>query len=113
MLKSIWLKLSGALAAISAILIIMLKSEKSKRKAAELEASIEKSNRETLEKERDIISDIDGDREVRDEKRTEKAIYNAEHAEALKNNDSNDAVVDGIFGMLNKNNHSSKAPKDS
>ena len=95
MLSSIWAKVSGALAVIGGILLLMLRGERSARKAAELEASIEKGNRKTLEKERDIISNIDEERESWNEQASEEAIYNAQFSESLKSSNDNDAIVDG------------------
>lgn len=109
MLSSIWAKVSGVLAVIGGILLLMLRGERSARKAAELEAGIEKGNRKTLEKERDIISSIDEDRENWKEQASEEAIYNAQFSESLKGNDDNNAVTDGILGMLNKDNSKNKA----
>lgn len=108
MFKSLWIKLSGVLAVIGGILLLMLRGERSKRKAAVLEANIEKGNREHLEKERDIISNIDENRQDWNKKQSEEAIYNAQFAESLK--DSNDAdTVDNLVSLLNKNNSKDKA----
>lgn len=108
MLSSIWAKISGVLAVIGGILLLMLRGEKSKRKAAELEASIEKGNREHLEKDRVIISNIDEEREEWKNQQSDEAIYNAQFTENLKSNDDNHAVVDQLTSVLNKNNSKDK-----
>ena len=89
MLGSIWAKVSGALAVVGGILLLMLRGERSARKAAEFEASIEKDNRKTLEKERDIISNIDEEREEWKDQKTDEAVYNAQYLEELKHEKDN------------------------
>lgn len=103
MLKSIWLKLTGALAAVSGVLLLMLKRESSKREAAELEAKTEKANREQLQKHDRIVSEIDEGREDWTREQTEEAIYNAQYIESLKHETDDRTVITNLVGVLNKN----------
>lgn len=104
MFKTLWLKLAGVFAAISGVLLLMLKRESSKRAAAEQEAKTEKANRELLQKHDRIVSEIDEGREDWTKEQTEEAIYNAQYIESLKHETDDRTVITNLVGVLNKNN---------
>jgi len=104
--SGVWAKVTGIAIAAFGILLLVLKSEKSKRKAAELEATIERENRELLEKEKEVINNIDKDREIEQEERIKVNNQLAKDLEALKHEENNHHIVNGIINILRNKNDS-------
>lgn len=87
------------------VLYMLLRIEKSKRKAAEKEASIEKSNRKLLEKEKEVVTDLDLHREKDIKRLADKKEKQATQIEELKHETDNDNVVDNIVRLLDKDSN--------
>jgi uncharacterized iron-regulated membrane protein len=109
MFSGIWAKITAGLSVLAGILFLMLRGEKSRRKAAEFEASTEKGNRELLEKEKTVLNKIEEDRKVWDEEQAKSHLDNVVELEKLKNEDNDSAVVDSMLSMYNKDSNKDKA----
>ncbi len=101
-------KILAVLGSIIVALFAMFKMEKSKRKAAEFEADTEKGNRQFLEKEKEVIADIDKSREKWDNTQEAEHVDNIVKLEGLKNEDNDSDVVDDMLSMYNKDSDKTK-----
>jgi len=102
MFSGIWAKISAGLAVIGGVLLLMLRGEKSKRKAAELEASIEKENRKNLQNAKKVVEEIQENRQKFDEEQEKNHTADIVELEKLKNEDNDSVVVDGVLSMYNQ-----------
>lgn len=100
-------KITAGLAAIAAVFYALFRVEKSKRKSAEKEAQIERSNREFLERERMINDKIREDTEVWKEEQETELKTDLEKLKALKYEDDSATTVNSVLQLLNNDNKES------
>ncbi len=102
MIKS---KLIAALTAVAGVFWFLFKSERVKRKAAEQEAMIEKSNRIFVEKESKVKEEIAVKRESWDKEERAKDKIIETKLDDLRDEEDNIVFTDNIISLLNEDDN--------
>ena len=92
-------------AAAMGVLYLLLRLEKANNKVNKARADTAEANQELLEKEKEIVTDLDLMKEKDHKKLQEKKEQQKVQLEVLKNEDDNNIVVDSTLRMLNKDSN--------